>query len=82
MSSETTYFDVFSQLDWDSTKSSIYGKTAADVRRALDKNIRNLEDFKALISPAAEPFLEEMAQLSNKLTLQRFGKTIGMYIPM
>lgn len=82
MSSETTYFDVFSKLDWDATKASIYAKTAADVRRALDKTVRNLEDFKALISPAAAPFLEEMAQLSNKLTLQRFGKTIGMYIPM
>jgi len=82
MSSDRTYRDVFSGLDWDTVKASIYAKTAADVRRALDAPSRDLEDFKALISPAAAPFLEEMAQLSNRLTQQRFGKTIGMYIPM
>ena len=36
----------------------------------------------ALISPAAAPFLEEMARKSQALTRERFGKTIGMYIPM
>jgi 2-iminoacetate synthase len=38
--------------------------------------------FKALISPAAEPFLEEMAQKSQQITQKRFGKTIQMYIPL
>jgi 2-iminoacetate synthase len=82
MSSENTYYDVFRQLDWNGVKASIYAKTAADVRRALERDERDLEDFKALISPAAAPFLEEMAHLSRKLTLQRFGNTIGMYIPL
>src|SRR5205823_13043046 len=41
-----------------------------------------LEDFKALISPAAGFFLEEMALLSQELTQKRFGKTIQMYVPM
>ena len=41
-----------------------------------------LEDFKALISPAAEPYLEQMAQLSRLYTQQRFGKVILLYIPM
>ena len=36
----------------------------------------------ALISPAAEKYLEPMASLSQKHTLQRFGKTISMYIPL
>lgn len=82
MSSETTYLDVFRQLDWDDVKQSIYTKTAADVRKALDKPVRDLEDFKALISPAAAPFLEEMAVLSNQLTQQRFGKAMQLYIPL
>lgn len=43
---------------------------------------RNLEDFKALISPAAQPHLEEMAKLSNLLTKQRFGNTMQLFIPM
>lgn len=69
-------------LNWDSIKESIYSKTSADVRRALSKSKRDLEDFKAMISPAAEPFLEEMAQLSHQITQKRFGKTIQMYIPL
>ena len=36
--------------------------TEADVRRALSKKNRNLEDFGALLAPAALPFLEEIAQ--------------------
>ena len=36
----------------------------------------------ALISPAAAPYLEQMAQLSRSLTEQRFGNTVSMYIPM
>ena len=35
--------------------------TARDVRAALDHETCSVEDFKALLSPAAEPFLEEMA---------------------
>ena len=39
-----------------------YGKyTATDVLRALEKDTCSVEDFKALLSPAAEPFLEKMA---------------------
>ena len=43
---------------------------------------RTLEDFKALISPAAAPYLEEMAQLSQAITRKRFGNVIQMYIPL
>jgi len=74
--------ELFDTYNWDEVKTSIYAKTAYDVERALNKEKRNLEDFKALISPAAEPYLEQMAQMSHQLTQKRFGKTIQMYIPM
>ncbi|NAW66378.1 2-iminoacetate synthase ThiH [Photobacterium halotolerans] len=77
-----SYVDVWRQLDWDDVRMSIYSKTAADVERALSKRKRDLEDFKALISPAAEPYLEQMAQQSAALTRQRFGRTIGFYVPL
>ncbi|GGC53864.1 thiamine biosynthesis protein ThiH [Pedobacter quisquiliarum] len=76
------FIDIFEQYDWDVVKASIYRKTAADVRRALSTEKPTLEDFKALISPAAAPFLEEMAQLSRAATLKRFGKVIQMYVPL
>lgn len=80
--SANSFLSEIQHLNWDEVKSSIYSKTAKDVENALAKNKRNLEDFKALISPAAEPYLEQMAQLSHQLTQKRFGKTIQMYIPM
>lgn len=68
---------------WESIHNSIYSKTTADVVSALQRAGNcTLEDFKALISPAAEPYLEQMAQLSHQLTQKRFGKTIQLFAPM
>jgi 2-iminoacetate synthase len=69
-----TFNDLFETYSWEETSRSIYAKTASDVEAALGKSKRTLEDFKALISPAAAPYLEQMAQLSRQLTLKRFGK--------
>ncbi|EJI1427387.1 2-iminoacetate synthase ThiH [Vibrio parahaemolyticus] len=77
-----SFYDHFQQLDWDDISMSIYAKTAQDVERALAKPKRDLEDFKALISPAAEPYLEQMAKLSYSLTRKRFGNTMSLYIPL
>ncbi len=77
------FYQVFKQYPWENVKARIYAKTKADVQKALGKQgNRNLEDFMALVSPAAEAFLEEMAQLSHRLTQKRFGKTIQMYVPL
>lgn len=77
-----SFNNVFESYNWDDTKAGIYDKTAADVERALRNAQRDLEDFKALISPAALPYLEDMAQISQRLTLDRFGRVIQMYIPL
>ncbi|EGR2232352.1 2-iminoacetate synthase ThiH [Vibrio parahaemolyticus] len=77
-----SFYDRFQQLDWDDISMSIYAKTAQDVERALAKPKRDLEDFKALISPAAELYLEQMAKLSYSLTRKRFGNTMSLYIPL
>jgi len=74
--------ELFKNYNWVEVKSEIYAKTQADVQVALSKTKRSLEDFKALISPAAAPFLEAMAQVSQQLTQQRFGKTLQLYIPL
>ena len=67
---------------WDETTRKIASKTDLDVRRALAKEHCDVEDFMALISPAAEPYLEQMARLSQKYTRERFGKTMSMFIPL
>ncbi|OQP38924.1 thiamine biosynthesis protein ThiH [Niastella yeongjuensis] len=77
-----SFIDIFNQYSWDEVKQRIYSKTAADVETALGRQSRTLDDFMALISPAAAPYLEPMARLSQQLTQQRFGKTIQLYVPM
>lgn len=77
-----SFSEIFQQYSWNNIKQDIYSKTAADVEKALGRQDRDLQDFMALISPAAAPYLEQMAQLSHQLTQKRFGKTIQMYIPM
>ena len=78
----TSFQTLFQQHSWDSVKQSILAKTAQDVQHALQTSKRDLEDFKALISPAAMPFLEMLAQKSRQITQKRFGKTIQMYVPL
>jgi len=73
---------LFNSYDWTATSTSIYTKTSKDVEQALGNQRRTLEDFKALISPAAAPYLEQMAAMSRQLTLKRFGKTMQMYVPL
>lgn len=56
--------------------------TAADVRRALQKEQLDIEDFAALLSPAAEPFIEEMAQKAKQETAKHFGNSVYMFTPI
>jgi 2-iminoacetate synthase len=74
--------DIYAKYNWDQVTESIYNKTSTDVEKALITEKKSLEDFKALISPAAEPYLEKMAHLSMNYTQQRFGKTLQLYIPL
>ena len=53
-----------------------------DVKRALRREQLFPEDLAALLSPAAVPFLEDMAQAAHRLTRQHFGRTIGLYAPI
>lgn len=77
-----TFKSIFEQYDWETIKSKIFKTTSREVEQSLAKTKRNLDDFLALISPAAQPYLEQMAQLSHELTKKRFGKTIQMYAPL
>lgn len=76
------FSDELLNISWDETTQKIASKTDADVRRALAKQHCDVEDFMALISPAAEPYLEVMARLSRKYTQERFGRTMSMFIPL
>ena len=70
--------NVMSQVD-----SYDYSKyTPRDVRAALDHETCSIEDFKSLLSPAAEPFLEEMAERARLETSKHFGNTVYIFTPL
>lgn len=56
--------------------------TAKDVKAALEHETCTIEDFKALLSPAAENFLEQMAQRARLETSKHFGNTVYMFTPL
>ena len=56
--------------------------TARDVRAALSHDTCTVEDFKALLSPAAQPFLEQMAQRAQIETQKHFGNTVYIFTPL
>ena len=56
--------------------------TAGDVRRALAQENCTPEDFAALLSPAAAPFLEEMARKAKEETRKHFGNTVYLFTPL
>ncbi len=56
--------------------------TARDVAAALEHEICTIEDFQALLSPAAEPFLEKMAQRAKLETEKHFGNTVYLFTPL
>lgn len=55
---------------------------ASDVRAALSRETCGIEEFKALLSLAAEPFLEEMAQRARRETSRHFGNTVYLFTPL
>lgn len=56
--------------------------TARDVIAALEHETCSIEDFKALLSPAAEPYLERMAQKAKAETSKHFGNTVYLFTPL
>jgi 2-iminoacetate synthase len=78
------FIDEWRRHDFGGVSRRISLKGPADVRRALGRprGSVDIEDFAALLSPAAAPFLEDMAQASHERTVARFGRTMRLYAPL
>ncbi len=77
------FSEYLKEFSWDKTHEAIMSATESDVKRVLRKRGGlTVEDFMVLISPAATPFIEQMAALSQKYTMERYGKTIQLFIPL
>lgn len=74
--------DIFSRVIAEMNGYDYSAYTAADVRAALANENCTVEDFKALLSPAAEPFLEKMAERARLETQKHFGNTVYLFTPL
>src|SRR5439155_8627277 len=79
-----TFADVLERLPIGDLVGGSAHSTAADVERALAASPfdRTIDDFAALISPAASAALPRLVEASRALTLARFGRTMHMYAPL
>lgn len=77
-----TFSQKILEYPWDDLENAIFQASHRDVEYALSANPVLFKDFLALLSPAAEPYLETMAQISHRVTVQRFGRVIQMYAPL
>ena len=76
------FSDIFNSSIKERISKNIVVDHSEEILSILAKSRITFDDFLALISPSALPFLEPMAQKSRQLTLSRFGKTISLYGPL
>ncbi len=82
MAKHTRFAELFANLNPLDLRLSLYASTTNDVQRALAQPSANLSSLMALLSPAAEPFIEEMAQQAMALSQKRFGHNVNLFIPL
>jgi 2-iminoacetate synthase len=77
-----SFYETISQYSGFDFDDFFVRKRSEDVRRVLDKDRLNESDFLTLLSPAASRHLEAMAHKARQLTVQHFGRTIQLFIPL
>lgn len=77
-----SFYDVVQSLKEFDFQGYFDKVSEEDVKKTLAKEKLTENDFLNLLSPAALPFLEEMATRAHQLTVQYFGRTIGLYMPI
>lgn len=77
-----TFYDAMRTHPWRRLEGEIESRGSHDVDRALSSSALGLDGLVSLLSPAADPYLEELAQRAQALTEQRFGRVIGLYAPL
>ena len=77
-----SFYNFVCSLDYNALRDSIMNKNTNDVLRAISKPFLNEDDFAALLSPAAEAVLENIAARAQNESHKHFGKSIVLYTPM
>ena len=56
--------------------------SSRDVENALNKDQLSIEDYGAILSPAALPYLEDMARKAKLETRKHFGNSVSLFTPL
>lgn len=76
------FYEQIQSLNLNEIRQRIERASSMDVERALAREHLEIHDLAALFSPAAAPYIEELAQRSAALTERRFGRVIQLYAPL
>lgn len=79
---EILHSDIFDKVLSQSDNFDYEKYTGKDVKRALEHKTCSIEDFKALLSPAAAPYLEQMAERAKVETCKHFGSNVYFFTPI
>jgi 2-iminoacetate synthase len=74
--------DILDEVERLADAADFASYTGADVLDALRHEEKTIDDFAALLSPAAEPLLEQIAQEARKERLKHFGNGVCMFTPI
>ncbi len=78
-----SFLEHLRSYDLHTLAKSLLNATSKDVENVLAKGkADNIEEFGILLSPAATPYLEDMAMLSASITEKYFGKTMRLFAPL
>jgi 2-iminoacetate synthase len=77
-----SFYEELKQYPWADVQGEVRSRTQTDVEVALAARCLGPDGLISLLSAAAEPYLEEMAQKAHRITQQRFGKVISLFAPL
>ncbi len=77
-----SFFEEIKEFESFNFKDYFNSVTTYDIEKSLNKTTLNRFDFLNLLSDTATPYIEQMAQQANKLTVQYFGRVISLYAPI
>lgn len=77
-----TFADSLDETPWESLADPLAAATPEDVAAALHADAPRQDQLAALLSPAADLFLEQMAGRARDITLRRFGRAVVLYAPL
>lgn len=77
-----SFYDEIQQAPLEILSQALSNTTSARIADISGKTELNIGDFAALLTPAAQENMEEIAQSAHRLTVRHFGWTMQLFTPL